>query len=322
LASLEEYVRHGGGLAVFVGSGTDRSFYNQRMFRDGEGLLPVPLKLPTQLLDRGGETTPDVEVTEHPIFRVLSGRRNSLLPLLLVEYYYSLADDWIPPDDGSTRVIARLRNQAPLVIEKRIGEGRVIAQLTKLSTGNTPLGRWSNWSLNPAFPVLANEMLNYLAARSGSDELHHVGEDLVVAAPEAEFEPAVRVVLPGEGDARPELELDATPAAGQLTATLPAVPTSGVYHAQWQARAGGVERHDYAFNVVTEGEGDLALVGREELASQFADLKLELHDATDMVVDDQRLAGYQMGEALLGALVALLLTEQALAYSASYHIRT
>jgi hypothetical protein len=115
--------------------------------------------------------------------------------------------------------------------------------------------------------------------------------------------------------------LDATSAAGQLTATLPEVATGGVYHALLQSRAGGVERRDYAFNVVAEGEGDLELIGREELTSQFAGLMLELHDASDMVVDDERLAGYQMGEALLGALVALLLTEQALAYSASYHIR-
>jgi hypothetical protein len=40
-----------------------------------------------------------------------------------------------------------------------------------------------------------------------------------------------------------------------------------------------------------------------------------------MVVDGEQLAGFQMSEALLVALVALLLAEQALAYSASYHIR-
>jgi hypothetical protein len=255
------------------------------------------------------------------MFRVLAGRRNSLLPLLMVDYYYSIADDWMPPDDGSTRVIARLRNQSPLVIDKRFGEGRVIAHFTRLSSGSTRLGRWSNWSLNPAFPVLANEMLNYLAARGDSDELHSVGDDLVITAPEADFEPAVRLVLPGDGEVRPEIELEATPAGGRLTASLADVATSGVYHAQLQSRIAGVERRDFAFNVVAEGEGDLDLLGREELAGKFAGLKLEMHDAVDMSVDDEQLAGYQMGEALLGALVALLLTEQVLAYSASYHIR-
>ena len=48
------YVRDGGGVALFVGPDTDRSFYNDRFYRNGEGLFPVPLKLPTQLMDRAG----------------------------------------------------------------------------------------------------------------------------------------------------------------------------------------------------------------------------------------------------------------------------
>ena len=163
LAALKSYVRVGGGVAFFLGANTDRGFYNDRLFKNGEGLFPAPLKLPTQLLDREGEATPDVEVTQHPLFQVLAGRRNGFLPLLMVDYFYALQDDWQPPTDGSTQVIARLRNNAPLVIEKKFGKGRVIAQLTKLSTGDTPLGRWTNWSLNPAFPVLANELVSYLA---------------------------------------------------------------------------------------------------------------------------------------------------------------
>ena len=77
--------------------------------------------------------------------------------------------DWTPPTDGSVNVLARLRNDAPLVVEKQFGNGRVVAQLTKLSTGDTPLGRWTNWSLNPVFPVLANELVAYLSAGQKND---------------------------------------------------------------------------------------------------------------------------------------------------------
>ena len=60
LAALEDYVRDGGGLALFVGPNTDRAFYNERLYRKGDGLFPVPLKLPTQLLDptRRGNARP------------------------------------------------------------------------------------------------------------------------------------------------------------------------------------------------------------------------------------------------------------------------
>ncbi len=322
LASLEEYVKAGGGLAMFVGSDTDRTYYNDRLYLNGAGLFPVPLRLPTQLLDRSGESAPDVEVNDDPLFRVLSGRRNSLLPLLMVDYYYAVPEDWTPPEDGSTRVIARLRNQAPLVVTKKYGQGHVVAQLTKLSSGNTPLGRWTNWSLNPAFPVLANELVNALAAGGDSDRVYRVSDDLIIDVPENIYESTVRVVQQGAGGTQNQRELDATLSGGERVAKWPdEIEQSGVYRAELTLRQGGTERRDYAFNIVAEGEGDLDLEGREDLSRQLAGANVELHDAADMVVDQQRLAGFQLGDTLLGTLIVLLLGEQLLAYSASYHIR-
>src|SRR5262249_48169870 len=42
LSSLEAYLRNGGGVAFFNGADTDRSFYNDRLYHNGEGLFPVP----------------------------------------------------------------------------------------------------------------------------------------------------------------------------------------------------------------------------------------------------------------------------------------
>lgn len=319
LAALEAYVREGGGVALFVGPETDLGFYNDRLFCNGAGLLPVPLKLPTQLMDTQGESAPDVAVTDHPMFHVLSGRRNSFLPLVLVDYYYAVPDDWTPGDDGSTKVIARLRNNEPLVVEKQFGAGRVVAQLAKLSSGDTPLGRWTNWSLNPAFPVLANELVSYLAAARQVDPLHHVGDDLVVSADEGKYEPTFRFLLPGEGASRGEVPIDATPGGGRMTAKLDDVAASGVYEVQLRPLQGGVESRDFAVNVPA-GEGDLAITHREDLTRQLAGVDYQVHDAADMALDDQHLAGFQMSDALFGALIAMLLAEQLLAYLASFHV--
>ena len=38
-----------------------------------------------------------------------------------------------------------------------------------------------------------------------------------------------------------------------------------------------------------------------------------------MTIDQQQLAGLQLGDALLGALIVMLLAEQVLAYIASFH---
>lgn len=319
LAALEEYVRAGGGVALFVGAETDRSFYNDRFYRNGEGLFPVPLKLPTQLLDQEGETTPDLEVTQHPLFQVLAGRRNGFLPLVMIDYYYALPNDWSPPDDDSTKILARLRNNEPLVVEKKFGEGHVVAQLTKLSSGDTPLGRWSNWSLNPAFPVLANELVSYLAATRQVDPLHRVGDDLTVSVEEGKYEPKFRFVLPGDGTTRAEVPVDATPANGRLTAKLDDVALSGVYEVKLQPLQGDLVNRDYAVNVVP-GEGDLAVEPRAELTRQLAGVEFEMHDAADMSLNAQQLAGFQMSDALLVTLIVLLVGEQLIAYMASYHV--
>ncbi len=324
LAALEAYVERGGGVAFFVGPETDRNFYNDRLFREGQGLFPAPLKLPTQLMDRQEDDSPDVVVSDHALFRVLSGRRNGFLPLILVDYFYAVADEWAPPKNGSTQVIARLRNNEPLVVERQFGAGRVVAQLSKLSSGDTPLGRWSNWSLNPAFPVLANELVSYLSAGRLKDPIYQVGDDLVVSMEEGKYEPTVRFLLPGEpasGGAVPsraEVPVDATSSEGRLTAQLEDIARSGVYEAQLQPLQGNLEERQFAINIPT-GEGDLSIAHREDLSRQLAGVDFQLHDAADMTLDSQKLAGFQMSDALLAAIVVILLGEQMLAYMASFH---
>lgn len=318
LAALEKYVGEGGGLAWFVGSQTNRDFYNDRLYRDGKGLFPTPLTLPTQLLDSRHDATPDLDVEDHALFRAFAGRRNSFLPLVTVDYYYAVPNDWTPPTDGSVKVLARLRNDAPLVVESKFGKGRVLAQLTKLSTGDTPLGRWTNWSLNPVFPVLANELVAYLAAGQQNSATQLVGDDLVVRVPEDKYDTAFRFILPSDGKTRPELPIDATSDHGQLMATLDNIATSGVYEVQLQPLEGPPERRAFAFNVPA-GEGDLHVTSREELTGQLAGVDFQLHDAADMAIDQQQLAGMQLGDALLGTLIAMLLLEQVLAYIASFH---
>jgi hypothetical protein len=325
LAGLEDYVRAGGGVAFFVGAETDRSYYNERLHAGGQGLFPVPLKLPNQLMDSGDEPLPDLQVTQHPLFQVLAGRRNGFLPLVMIDYYYALPADWTPAHSKSVNVIASLRNHAPLVIEKKFGEGRVVAQLTKLSSGETPLGKWSNWSLNPAFPVLANELVSYLSATREIDPLHLVGDDLVVSVEEGKYEPTVRFALPTDagpasaGPTRAEVPVNATPDEGRLTAKLEDVAASGVYEVQIQPLQGDLETRDFAVNVAP-GEGDLAIEPAPDLTRQLAGIDFEMHDAADMALDSQQLAGFQMSDALLVALIALLLAEQLFAYLASYHV--
>ena len=145
LSALEAYVRAGGGLAIFLGELNRTEFVNKYLYRDGQGLFPLPLVGPTELLVDRTEEVPDLEVGDHPMFSVFAGQRNSFIGTVLVERYFAAVKNWKPADESATEVIARLRNGAPLAVEGRYGDGRVVAFLTKAGAGETPQGAWNNW---------------------------------------------------------------------------------------------------------------------------------------------------------------------------------
>lgn len=318
VAALEEYVKAGGGLAIFLGPEAMRQFYNDRLYHNGEGLLPAPLDVPAQLLRDAGPGTPDVEVTDHPVFRIFAGERNSFLAVAKVDFYYGLDAQWTPPTSGDVRVIARLRNRAPLVMEKRFGDGRVVVELCKLSPKPTELGAWSNLSLNPVFPVFANELIGYLSAAQRRYDVRGVDVPVTLTAEESRYLPEVRVRAPGAAD-RDAVAVTPDSKDGQYLITAPGQVRSGVWEFQLTTREGKPETRYVAVNVPA-AEGDLHLLTREELAERLRGVDYEYSQASQFTDSDDRLEGSRFGDALLYALIAALVGEQLLAASASYHV--
>lgn len=317
VAALESFVRAGGGLAIFTGGQVQRPFYNERLYRDGEGLLPAPLSVPTQLLRDSQSVDPDVLVTDHPVFRVFAGQRNNFLATAKVNFYYALDPEWSPPDEGTVRVIANLRNGAPLAIEKQLGEGRVVVHLGKLSPQPTELGVWSNWSLNPLFPVVANELVGYLSNAQRRGESRGVDQPVQITLPEADFLPEARIRPP---DAAAGAEVAVVPAAkdGQYEITAPQPPHSGVWTFELKARDAKPATRYAAVNIAP-GEGDLHVLPREELATLLRGVDHRFALASEFVESADDLAGVRLADALLYTLAGVLVVEQLFAVSASYH---
>ncbi len=315
--ALENYVKQGGGLGIFVGPRLQKAFYNERLYRDGEGLLPAPLNLPTQLLATGDDDEPDIAVSDHPLFRIFAGQRNSFLALATVNYYYALQAEWELPDDGKTSILAKLRNDAPLVLDRQYGEGHVVVHLSKLSPKSTELGIWSNWSLNPVFPVFAHELIGYLSATRRQLEQRAVGEDLVLQVPADEYEPEIQVRMPRSkgGEAQtitPQVdEGDYVVDAGRTDA-------SGIWEFELRPREGNVEQQLVAVNVAP-GEGDLHHLNRDRLAKALPGLDYKFSLASQMSDSGTSFAGYPLGDTFLYLLIATLVAEQWLAYKISYH---
>ncbi|MBN2473020.1 MAG: BatA domain-containing protein [Pirellulales bacterium] len=312
IESLRQYVAAGGGLAFFLGEQSRSLFFNGTLYCDGQGLFPLPLGeatvLPVDRLERG----PDLQVAEHGVFRVFAGKRNSFLATVIVEQYFAAADGWEPGPDSTTRVIARLRNGAPLVIEHRFGKGRVLSFLTTAS----PV--WNNWARNPSFVVAMQDMVAYLSQRAAGDISHRVGARLQLELEAKEYQPQVRFATPGE-DVTPTATVDAVRSPeGVLVASLSETDVSGMYEARLTRTNGTTETRRFALNVEPE-EGNLAALSGPQLATRLdgVDYRYEQADAFQYSVT--QLGGYDVSRWLLYLLVVLLIGEQLLAYAASYH---
>ncbi len=319
ITTLEAYVRAGGGLAIFPGELSRADFINKYLYRDGEGLFPLPLVGVSELLVDRAELVPDLEVADHPIFSVFAGQRNSFIGTVMVERYFAAQKNWKPAEDTANEVIARLRNGAPLAVESRLGEGRVVTFLTKAGPGETPQGAWNNWGRNnPSYVVAMLELEAYLAEGRHRTAPHLVGAPLTTSKPRVQYEPTVRFVLPRQQGGG-TLSVDAVAEGTELTAVLSDTSVAGVYEAQWaQHNAGELVTTQFALNVDPR-EGDLRRLDATQLAERLRGIKYLYQQAQDVIYDGERLAGPNLGRFFMWLLIIVLLVEQVLAYSASYH---
>ena len=305
-------------MGVFLGERSRPDFYNQELYRDGHGWFPVPLAHTAELLIDRLQRVPDLDVTQQPIhrvFRVFEGTRNSFLPLVIVERYFATPKGWQPSPTSGVQVIARLRGGRPFAIEKQYGRGRVVAFMT--TAGPT----WNNWAReNPSFPVAMLELQGYLASQLSTEVPHLVGMPLDVVLDPAQYEEQVEFTTPDK-TAGPMRTEAAMLTSGKLLASFPATGRAGMYQARLLRKDGKEEIRQWAYNVEAE-EGDLRVISGPELASRLEGIQYEYHPAALFQYDSQEQEGYNLSSFLLYLLVFLLIVEQILAWSASYHPAT
>ncbi|NIP84196.1 MAG: hypothetical protein GTO03_00985 [Planctomycetales bacterium] len=317
--ALEAYVRGGGGVVFFAGDATRRDLINNQLYREGEGLFPVRLAAPSTLLIDRLENAPDVTVDhQHPIFqRTFADKYNTWLQKIMVERYFSVAQPFAQADDPNVSVLARLRDGAPLIVEKKFGQGRVLAVLTTAA----PL--WHNWGLaNPTFIVAMLETQVYLGSFQQADVQRQVGQPLDLQLPPADYLPDVTLVVP-RADQRQTLSTQATPSdppSQVLQLRLEATTHSGLYEARLTRSDGQAEARRFAYNV-SSVESDLSTVFRPQLQSLLGDVPFQYREATELLAPPGEEAGFALAEQwwFFIGLIGLLVAEQLLAYSATYH---
>lgn len=319
VTNLEAYVRDGGGLAIFVGEDLDRKFYNERLYQEGAGILPLPLGGDALLAPDLDEDRPDVVVAEHPVFDTFLGDRNPLIHRVAVEHYIRPREDWNVSPQSTVQLAANLRDQSPLVVEKAFGMGRVVVFLTTIAP------TWNNWALDPSFVVVMLKLQAHLAAQQREVDRRLVATSLEVRLDSNQYREDVKYFVPtATPSERAEIERQATrPEASSTVLTSAIGPRetalSGIYDALTTRINGGFESRRYALNVDTS-ESDLTQVDSQALVTALDPIKPRLIDAelySGNLIDQ---SGFNRSLMLLGLLVALLVAEQLLSYTASYHL--
>ena len=315
ITALEAFAAGGGGVVFFMGPRTNPEAFNASLHREGKGIFPVPLAGPVDLLaDPTGAAAPDVVVEDHPVVAVLSGQRNPLLGAVGVGRYMAVERTFEPRPGSGLRRLLSLRTGAPLAIEQPFGDGVVVVVLS------TAAPTWNNWARgNPSWVVVMLELESHLARARRRAESRIVGEPLMVRLEDGSDEIDVDFTTPPQGAL---VHVTGTASATDgLVATLPTTLAAGRYAARWR-RLDGTERERlFAINV-NPAEGQLDRMGRERLEQALAGIPFHYDAADSLQPEAGVLAGVSLVKPLLHALVIVLLLEQLLAYSASYHPRT
>lgn len=258
VGALTRFVEGGGGLLFVAGDKVKADVYNPLF---GE-LLPKPVRTFKQLAQRDDPDAPlkiarfgQVDQT-HPIFRVFALPGGESLHSIKTWSYLLME----PTPDGQSRVLASWSDGAPLLVEKKIGDGRVHFLTTTVDRA------WTDLPIRTAFLPLMRRVTQYLARRGTS------GRDANGAVV------GQRVSLePGDRDRRYEVRdpeggrAVLTPESTEEGAPLTFIPRQpGHYQVMASSRLPGGEPEEleplaFAANLAA-AESDLAPFAQEELA--------------------------------------------------------
>lgn len=323
ITSLEQYARGGGGVAFFMGDAVNPRFYNEKLYRAGQGIFPVELERADILPEKTDESAADIEPLEHAVFRPFLGETNSFIRLVAIEKYFRLKDGWTPPADSTVTVMARLRNRAPLAIDQQFGDGRVVAMLTSADP------TWNNWAQDPSFIVMQLKLQAYLTAGRYVDPTRLVGQELDVQLEADKYRKDYKVVTPGlkastrvvqdrVAERRQEKSPFLLAQIGAPGVVGPDTDRGGVYEVWPMAADGRFEARRFAINV-DAAEGDVAVASSAAMIPKLALSKPKFQFADQFEADDSETGGMNRSLLLMGLLICFLVGEQLLSYFASYH---
>jgi hypothetical protein len=323
---LENYVQQGGGLAFFLGPRASIPFYNAALYKSGEGIFPVQLREKYDVPEQLENPVPDIAPREHPIFAPVIGLKNSLLDLVQVKSVITPTLEWLTEPPAQANVIATVRGdeKIPLAVAGRFGEGNTMAFLTTAG----PV--WNNWMRNATFPPILLLLEDFLASGHYRDATNMVGDSLTIEKDSRQVASDVTVLIPGVDGERQEFPIQLKPVAdepGILRGALGEIAGarfhdstahSGIYDV-WFRQLDATRSVDRIAMNVDCSESEISLAKRARVLTLLEKANPVLVDWDQFNPEPKQKPASSLNRLFLLLLIGLLVGEQVLAYSASYH---
>ena len=293
-SDLDKFVKEGGGLLIFAGPDCDIDWYNRELYRKGEGLLPAAIKGQARAELAGTPARVLMQRLTHPSVLYFNDARGGRLQDAEFRHWFEFAQ---PTNSETTQRILNLDRNVPLLLEKKHGQGRVIAAAT------TANAEWSNLPLQPFFVPLMQRLTTYLATEGSAPAWQLVGSTIRLNLEKADLGAEFTLRDP-TGQTQ---TLKSQQEGDKVFLQSPAIAQPGIFQLQ---RVGTDKATFLAFNT-DNAESDLKPLPADQIKKIADRHEASFADSLPgyQALDRTRRHGSELWQPLLIALLALLFFE-------------
>lgn len=254
IAALERVVKDGTGLMIFAGEQVDPALYNQRLYRDGNGLLPCRLDRPVDV--------PVTGLIVEPLAQSPLSALNRIAPAALARIKARrFMAATVGPKTDTVRVLARWNDPEghPAVVEKRFGKGRVIFWTISANK------EWSDWPIDPTYVLAVRSAATAIARAEPQQDNLAAGQPVQYTLDEGQAATEPKITLPGHD--QPEMA-----SIANNVIRYPNTAHAGPYTLAWKDATGKPQQHLFCVSP-DKAESDLTPIADQELFGLLGNLR-------------------------------------------------
>ncbi len=308
VAQLMSYVRGGGSLLAFSGDQVNISTYNQTLCHPTRGILPMQIEAIAGNSDQVPTSSHIVaQHFDYPALQLFNDRANGNLGDVEIWKWLRLKAVTVagpsagssssqPLDTRQPRIIARLDNGDPLMVQQRVGNGIVIQVATSCAAD------WSNFPMRPVYVPLMQQLIATMASELTPPCNIQTGEPLAAILPkEAEDLPLSLTTPDGIRHT-----IRATPVGNHCVIQFSGTQQPGIY----RLTGPGIKPRSFVART-DRTESDLRLVDSDRLDSVTSALESRrVRSANEYLqLDSRRRHGREVWRPLLFGLLLFLFIE-------------